>query len=200
MSDRERKAAYETLFPRMLFQVQPCPRIVVLDAVQATAVDFFTRTEVWRETLAETLFQGSRHLDLEPDRETAIARVADVFLDGTTLNSGSDYTVRASGRGAHLELLFDADRDRTVYACCVLRPTRTAINLPEILLEEWGEALAHGALVRIKSMSGPNVGWTDPQAAQWNLQLYEEDLSRARVRAIRRRTGRLLLGRNEEDA
>ena len=72
----ERMASYDVIIPRVLMQVQPCPQFVVLDAVQQVAVDFFTRTEVWTDTMAETLFRGSRVVELTafmrsgPDRES----------------------------------------------------------------------------------------------------------------------------------
>lgn len=69
------------------------------------------------------------------------------------------------------------------------RPARTAAQIPEALLEEWGDTLVFGSLAKIKSMSGPRVGWSDPQAAQMNLSLYEQGVAQARIRGARRGDG-----------
>ena len=81
----ERMASYDVIIPRVLMQVQPCPQFVVLDAVQQVAVDFFTRTEVWTDTMAETLFRGSRVVELTADRGVVVSRVLHLLLDGVRL-------------------------------------------------------------------------------------------------------------------
>ena len=174
----ERMASYDVIIPRVLMQVQPCPQFVVLDAVQQVAVDFFTRTEVWTDTMAETLFRGSRVVELTADRGVVVSRVLHLLLDGVRLEGGSDF---------HAE--------RAVYAYCAFRPARTAAQVPEALLEEWGDTLVFGSLAKIKSMSGPRVGWSDPQAAQMNLSLYEQGVAQARIRGARRGDGRRLTAR-----
>lgn len=192
----ERMGSYDVIIPRVLMQVQPCPQFVVLDAVQQAAVDFFTRTEVWTDTMAETLFRGSRVMELTADRGVVVSRVLHLLLDGVRLEGGSDFHAERAGSG--ITVLFHAaheDADHTVYACCAFRPARTAAQVPEALLEEWGDTLVFGSLAKIKSMSGPRVGWSDPQAAQMNLSLYEQGVAQARIRGARRWDGRRLTAR-----
>ena len=139
----ERMASYDVIIPRVLMQVQPCPQFVVLDAVQQVAVDFFTRTEVWTDTMAETLFRGSRVVELTADRGVVVSRVLHLLLDGVRLEGGSDFHAERAGSG--ITVLFHAaheDADHTVYAYCAFRPARTAAQVPEALLEEWGDTLA----------------------------------------------------------
>ena len=95
----ERMASYDVIIPRVLMQVQPCPQFVVLDAVQQVAVDFFTRTEVWTDTMAETLFRGSRVVELMTDRGVVVSRVLHLLLDGVRLEGGSDFHAERAGSG-----------------------------------------------------------------------------------------------------
>lgn len=192
----ERMASYDVIIPRVLMQVQPCPQFVVLDAVQQVAVDFFTRAEVWTDTVTETLFRGSRGVELTADRGVVVSRILRVLLDGARLEGGSDFHAERAGSG--ITLFFHAaheDADHAVRASCALRPSRTAAQVPEALLEEWGDVLVFGALAKIKSMSGPRVGWSDPQAAGMNLSLYEQGVAQARIRGARRGDGRRLTAR-----
>ena len=153
----ERMASYDVIIPRVLMQVQPCPQFVVLDAVQQVAVDFFTRTEVWTGTMAETLFRGSRVVELTADRGVVVSRVLHLLLDGVRLEGGSDFHAERAGSG--ITVLFHAaheDADHTVYAYCAFRPARTAAQVPEALLEEWGDTLVFGSLA---TFVGASITW-----------------------------------------
>lgn len=189
-------ASYDTIIPRVLMQVQPCPQFVVLDAVQHVSVDFFTRTEVWMQTFAETLYRGTSTVDITADRGAVVSRIIELMLDGARLEERADFNTENAGKGVCI--IFRApcmDGDHTLYANCSLHPEKTATQAPEALLKEWGDTLVFGALAKIKSMSGPRVGWSDPQAAQMNLSLYEQGVAQARIKVAgyggwRRLTGR----------
>ena len=67
-----------------------------------------------------------------------------------------------------------------------LCPSRLSERLPEQLIEAWGDVLAYGAQARLKAMSGQHVAWTDAAGAQVALELYNEGVARARIRAMSR--------------
>lgn len=187
-----RMLSYETLTRRAVPFVQPCPAVVVLDAVQMVAVDFFRRTEAWRATFAETLFRGDRLVELAPEREASVCRLLELTLDGLPLVDGEDFRAEQAGAGLCVAFRNPADSDRAVRARCVLAPRRLSERAPEVFLEEYGDTLLFGVLAKIKSMSGRHVGWSDPQAAQMNLSLYEQGVAQARIRLARRADGRRL--------
>ena len=140
----ERMASYDVIIPRVLMQVQPCPQFVVLDAVQQVAVDFFTRTEVWTDTMAETLFRGSRVVELTADRGVVVSRVLHLLLDGVRLEGGSDFHAERAGSG--ITVLFHAaheDADHTVYAYCAFRPARTAAQVRTVIQQAKVATTAH---------------------------------------------------------
>lgn len=183
---------YESLFPRFMLQIQPCPRVVVLDAVQTVAGDFFTRSGIWREMLVASVFKGDRFADLPMERGTAFVRAVEVRLDGTPLEGGKQFTIQQAGEGATIGFTFEPDQDRTAYVLAVLRPSRTATAIPSGYADEWVDVLVFGTLARLKSMSGQHVGFSDPQGAALNLQLYEDGIARAKVLVARGRDGRKL--------
>ncbi|MEG2004468.1 MAG: hypothetical protein RR014_00375 [Bilophila sp.] len=185
-------STYETLLQRIVPFVQPCMQVIVFDALQQIAVDFFTRTEIWQETLVETLYHGNTFVELSPDKGIALSRIRNLLLDGAQLDGGTDFYVEQAGSGLTIVFPFTMDTDRTVYAACAVRPARTATHIPDVFLEDWGDVLVFGTLAKLKSMSGHNVGWSDPEGAQINLALYEQGVTQARIRVVRRRDGRRL--------
>ncbi|MED5545699.1 MAG: hypothetical protein VYD90_10655 [Pseudomonadota bacterium] len=52
-----------------------------------------------------------------------------------------------------------------------LKPSQDAEVLPAFLLDQWGEAIGHGALARILEL--PNQPYTDPNAAMRHRALFE---------------------------
>lgn len=180
----------------LLFRVAPqlghCPHIVMLDAMQTVGGDFFRRSEIWRETLVAEVYAGEWFAELSAERGTAVVRVLELRLDGVPLEGGRGFTVATAGDNATVEFAAPMDKTRTVYALAALRPARMADYFPDQFADEWGDVLAFGVLAKLKSMSGPYVGWTDPQGAALNLQLYEDGVARAKVQVARGRDSRKL--------
>lgn len=188
-----RMLSYEALARRAVPFVQPCPAVVVLDAVQTVGVDFFRRAEVWQETFVETLFRGDRLLELAPERDASLCRVLELTLDGVPLAEGEDFSAEQAGAALCLAFRSPAAMDRAVHAHCVLAPRRLSERAPEVFLEEHGDTLLFGVFAKLQSMRGGHIGWSDPEAARMNLTLYEQGVAQARIRVARGRGGRRLM-------
>ena len=179
-----RMAELDTLVHHVLPQVLPCPRSMVLDALQATAVDFFTKSGVWVEIWEEVVPAGLLEVELTPPQGTEIARIKHVSIGGQRLEKSAwslDYrTVNLA------EAIGGGCGESLVCIEAVLRPSRRAGSIPQHFMEEWGDMLVQGALARIKSMSGKGIEWTDEQGAALALALYNQGAAGARIRAVRR--------------
>lgn len=179
-----RMISLERLLSRILPQTLPCPRSMALDVLQMTSMDFFRESGAWVENLEEMADPCDTIINPPLPGNAALHNVSQVWLDEHKLNGG-EYSFDSQG-------LVLADAPGRV--CCVrfaatLRPKRTATELPEDLLEEYGDCLAYGAIARLKAMSGNKVEWSDPNGASLNWQLYNEGLDRARKRRFRKRFG-----------
>ena len=174
----------DTLVPRILPQVIPCPRSMVLDALQTLSVDFCTQTGAWQSVIVEPVLTGEPRIPMECGRDAVVANVKAVYLDGNELPK-AQYMVTPYD----LVLRFTPQQNASATIDATIRPKRTAETLPAELLEEWGDILAYGALAKIKAMSGPNISWTDVSGASINLDLYNEGCARARLRVFRHRIG-----------
>ena len=64
-----------------------------------------------------------------------------------------------------------------------LKPTRDSTSVEDVIFEDWVEAIAAGALVRLQM--SPAKPYTLPNAAAINQQIYMAKTNEARQRAIR---------------
>lgn len=181
----ERMEKLDRLLAQVLAQVDGCPASMARDALQFIAADFCRYTGVWQVELVEPVAAGEHQVVLTGIPKGArLGAVLAVRLGGMSLTR-TEYSV-----GVEDIVLHEAPcRDTELAALVTLRPERTTQFLPESIMEEWGDIMAFGALAKLKTMSGANVAWTDPQGAQVNLTLYNEGIGAARTRAYRRRRG-----------
>lgn len=172
------------LVPRVLPQVLPCPRGMVMDALQMIAVEFFKESGAWQATFEESVCSCDDVITLALPRDALVAKVLALYLDGSEVD-GSRF--QASAR--EITLTDVPQKVAPVIVKASLRPTRTATALPDELMEEWGDILSFGAVAKLKSMSGQKIEWSDPNGAATNYQLYLEGVGKAKERALRRRFG-----------
>lgn len=174
----------DALIPRVLPQVLPCPRGMVMDALQMIAVEFFKESGAWQATFEESVCPCDTIITLDLPRDALVAKVLALYLDGSKVD-GSRFQV-----SAREITLRDAPQQQALALVeASLRPVRTATALPDDLVEEWGDILSFGAVAKLKSMSGQKIDWSDPNGATTNYQLYLEGVGRAKERALRRRFG-----------
>ena len=176
----ERMESLDRLLAQVLPQADGCPTSMARDALQFIAADFCKVSGVWAEDVLELVPAGEVRVPIDMPRNARLVSVLGATLDGTSL-SRADFSIGTE----EIVLRNTPCRDVELAARITLRPARFAENLPEYLLEEWGDIIAFGALAKLKTMSGTNVSWTDMQGAQVYLTLYNEGLYAARTRAYR---------------
>lgn len=180
----EKMQGLDVLLPLVMPQVMPCPQSMVMDTLQMLAVDFCKETGVWDATFREELQPCECVIPLPLPKGAVIASVAEFYLDGDKLE-GKSFDV--SLRDVSLHEAREHGGIATIRA--TLRPLRTSSELPEDIVEEYGDILAFGAIAKIKAMSGQYVEWHDPQGMNTYYQLYQEGATRARARKYRKRLG-----------
>lgn len=175
---------YAALLPQILPLVQPCPRSMAVEALRYAGTEFFSRTRLWRQFFTDSLSPGRNELALPDDAELVRVEYAD--FGGVRLILGIDYRLEPPAA-----LLLR--QPKTATDCCSalwvsLKPSRTADGVPDDYAT-WCDALIYGALARLKSMSGHNVGWTDAAGAELHLKLYEAEVQRVRDMVVREQSG-----------
>lgn len=182
------------LLPRILPQVLPCPRSMALDAVQMVAGDFCKETGAWSMVLTENVFAGECRIAVTMPRDAVLVGVLGLYLDGRPLDR-PDYIPSPYD----IVLRFTPQNEAVATIEATVRPARTAITLPAEIMEAWGDVIVHGALARLKAVSGKNIEWTDAQGAAMHNGLYNEGCADARTRIFRRRHGGGTLYANSGD-
>lgn len=182
------------LLPRILPQVLPCPRSMALDAVQMVVADFCKETGAWGMVLTESVFAGESRIAVDMPRDAVLVDVLGLYLDGRCLDR-ADYVPSPYD----IVLRFTPQNNAVATIEATARPARTATTLPAEIMEAWGDVLAHGALARLKSMSGAQIEWTDAQGAAMHNDLYNEGCAEARTRIFRGRHGGGTLYANSGD-
>ena len=163
-----RRDKYASLFPQILPLVQPCPRHLATEALRYAGVDFFERTNLWKQRFVNDITPG--HNELALPSESELAQVELLQVGGVRLVLGMDYEL-ASPSSLNVRIPCSA-RGTDSLLWVSLKPSRLASGVPEELMAQSGDALVYGALAKIKSLSGNSVAWTDPSGAELNLKLY----------------------------
>lgn len=74
------------------------------------------------------------------------------------------------------------DHPGGLFVKLALKPSRTAAQCPDFLLEEWGEEIAAGARQRLRLL--PGKAWTDPAMAAVDRADFRAGMARAKARVL----------------
>lgn len=158
--------------------VIPCMRSIVLDALQSTAVEFFSQTGIWNDEIDDILPAGACEIEVMPPSGAELLEVRSISVcNGAPI---SEDLWRLQYRTVKFETI-NAANDLCVRLDVSLRPSRYAEKIPARFVEEWGDALTQGALARLKSMSGVKIEWTDREGAAIAQSLYDQGMAQARA-------------------
>jgi len=181
---------------RVLPDVPGCPEPVIESSLQRAAVRFFRDSWVWREVLPGiTLVSGQSTYTPSVPTDSRLERVLRAQYGNIPLDHAPhEDLILTNDTGAPVAIAMDysndlvlyptpddsANKGVTVYGHLV--PLRDATTVPDRLGEEWEDALV--AYAKTDILDTPQKPWTDPRAAQYQRQLYQRELARAKVEAI----------------
>lgn len=193
--------------------VPGCPEPAAFQALRDAAIAFCEDAHVLQIYLDPiTTVEGGRRYDLDLPTDTALARVLAawhcraplVLLPGREahwVDAETDDATGAPVRGtpSHAYLL----DTQTIYVYpppaaqatgaltlkVALKPTRTASQVDDALLDDWAEPIVHGAAARLAAT--PGVSYSSGDMVAFCAAQYAMGLSRARLEA---RKGRIAGG------
>ena len=190
-------------FSRVLPHVLGCPEPTAEQAVLDAAIDFCERTLVVQHDLAPvSLVRGRADYALTPPVSTEVAQVMSAWINGNRLHpvarkhygQKSSYEgipasfvslVRAETAGLQLLPTPNEDLADALVVRVALRPTRSAVELPDVLLNEWADAVVAGALYRLHDV--PAQPYTNEAKALSYMQRFYLHCTRAKAEANRGR-------------
>ena len=201
-------ATYNDLLPDILPEVPGCPSTIAIQKLRDTVRHFCkeswyvvkpfqpitllpynglapdTYTYPVTTNDQEQVIGVSRLLYLGRELSSASENMLDSYQQGWRQQTGNQpRTFLVEGQNkVRLVPASDETQAIAVTGQAVVMPSFTATEFDDTLLT-FADALSAGALARLQKMS--NKEWSNMQAAQLNMQLYQDGLSLAKLEAMR---------------
>lgn len=191
-------AILSSLLPRIFDEMPAVPEVLALRALSDAVKEFCSRTHAWQARIPSiNLRPGTKVYGLYPDEGLAIVAMKEVRLDGAPLRAVAPDTVarhalQQAGRpGAYIQISPSAfelvrppvDAARlTVTAAMTLTLGATSVEIPDSLLDEYGEAIACGAKMRLVKMA--SQPWFAPDAALAYAPIFYAAVNTAKARSM----------------
>lgn len=190
-------ARLETLQNRVLDELPSVPLALALRALSDAAKEFFTRTHAWQDYLAATqVREGEPLVELALDQGTQLVSIKSVWLADRRLLPQpvelQDLRTHKLSPGVPIAFTQTSPATITLHrtppedavlvvrAALTLALGHTTLNLPDDLIDEHGEALAHGAKMRLQRQS--NQPWEDRVSSQTHAALFYAHVTQTKVR------------------
>ncbi len=154
-------------------QVPGCPKPLIKIELLRTAILFCTDSWIWQVDAEKEVLASADEITLSVESLSEITG-CQISLDGTAVN---EYT----RSGVTVTLDNAVTVDTTFDTTSFLKPTRAATALPDILYNNWFDAIEAGTKARLMAMPGKK--WTDPNMSKMNQRIYLSGLSQAKIKA-----------------
>lgn len=195
-------ATFESLLPDVLPSVYGCSDPVAINAIRSAAIDFCVKSKAYQQELDPvTTVANIFEYDLEPPRNAAVEKILWVTYDGQKLEPISTglleqrvpdwrdktqagipkYFVQQSNSIFFLAPIPAVTKVESVILRAVLKPTQTATEIADEVVDNHKDAIVNGALFRL--LRTPAQDWTDYAAAQMYAALYSEGVREAEDKA-----------------
>lgn len=153
--------------------VPGCSDPWITRAVLDSAIRFCTASRIWQQKTTHTVLVGEDTISLTLPAESALE---DVKVS-ESWRGRADYTL--SGTTITFDDVFSTQTDITVTS--FLKPSRDAVDLPDILHNDWFEGVFAGAIADLMLMSGKP--WSNPAMASVNQTRYLYSVGQAALKS-----------------
>jgi hypothetical protein len=176
-------ATYADFLPEVRIEVSDAPKQVMLTAIVWACRELCNQSLVWRHMSDSTLlFEGAEEMDIDDiPAHSEISRLIACTVDGQKLVLGRDASVSLDG--LTVQLAAPTSRQCTGQVTVALRPTRQAAELPDWIVSNYSDTVAHGALYRLQT--NPTKTWGNPQSASFHYAQFCSGVARAKIDTVR---------------
>lgn len=196
--------ALSVFTPELVLQLPGCPDPVVEYHLLRVARDFCTRTSCWRDTFPtitaqdDTLTYFLDTSESKTEMVRALSLTVNDVLQWAAMDPPEDqeqpqypaerppFSINSDGDQITLEEQPDGD----IVVSGSMRPSLAATTLPDLLLNEYLEAIRAGTLARLQVI--PGKPWTNAQLGMFNAGEYQRLCNSAANRAATGNTRRPL--------
>jgi hypothetical protein len=186
----------ETFSPMVRGRLPDCPEVVMADGVRDACIEFCKRTRLLTEDITLDVVAGERTVELYPDSDVAwevlkVWRPAGEVLTATNRQDLADsgYDIDSgTPRWYYLEgdrlLVLGAypAAAETLNARVTVRPQDSATRVPEVLWQDYRQAICAGARAWVRRHYGEwvNAQLEDEDRGVFELGIHQANLRRAR--------------------
>ena len=158
--------------------IRMAPAVVMENAVLSAAIEFCSRAPVWLVENTQIYIPAGFQTGRAPRvaAQSVIDHYIEIRRDGGVLRPGVSYDVLPD---RNIKLTSELEEDVILTAIVALKPTRDATQLPDILFNQYYEAITHGARARLLAQT--NQEWGDPQASDYHRRIFEGEVGQFRV-------------------
>lgn len=184
----------DDVLPYVLPHTPGCAEPSALQAIRLAAIEFFSESLLWKLDLSpmSTVASQAAYTYVAPT-DAAVARLDSLKLAGADIDvvtpaAGRDLIARGTGDTFAYGTLagfvlnpVPAQAGIEIIPYCSLTPSLSAATLPDALVTTYIEALAAGAIARLKQHKDKT--YTDPAGAVAYLGTFDAGISKARSEA-----------------
>lgn len=165
----------ERFVDRLTPYLPGCPIAVIKAEVLKTAISFCRNTWIWKVTAEKTISADETEIVFTPPTGS---RIVGMNLTDDQERDVTAYTWDGSTATMDSAVSTDTTLNTTIY----LVPTHTATSLPDLLFDEWSEAIESGTKRTLFMMA--NMSWSNPQmvAVEQTHYLHQEGEAKRKVR------------------
>ena len=199
-------ASYESFFPNVLPEVPGAAEVVVVNAIRNAAIEFCEKSLILtRDHDPVDVQTGVVDYDLSPPSGYVVVKVMRAWLENSPLTPlapdvvrdasvynrlFSSYQSQASTPNAFLQKeertvsvwpVPDKDYPSGLTMRVALKPSRASETIDNVILEDYAEAIASGALSRLMMSAGKP--YTNVEMAAVHKGLFQQAINLARQRA-----------------
>lgn len=199
-------ATYEDFFPNILPEVPGVAEVVAANAVRNAVIEFCEKSLILqRDHDPITIKKNIVDYDLEPPTGYIVVKVMKAWLENNELTALAPDFVREASVYNRLFSSYEANTDRpraylqkdersiSVWGVpdqnypsgltlrVALKPTRASESVESVILEDYAETIASGALYRLMMSAGKP--YTNAELAAVHKGLFQQGINVARQRA-----------------
>ncbi len=196
---------WKSFYPYILPHIDGCPSLLVEQALRSSAIEFCEKTLIWRQpAIGVTVYADEPCYSFGAPEGARVIQATEVYINGMKLIQTSlhDLTVlepewraRESTLPTHyfmndaqsIQLVGKPTEDipESLDIYVALKPSRDSNICPEFLLEDWGEVIAAGAILRLMQMAKKT--WSDTTTVANYLRTFKVGITTARHKTIKSR-------------
>lgn len=170
----------DAFFPLVQPRVLTCPPPTMEQAIREAGTKLCRHTRCVREVYHMAIDGGGeQHVDLPVSPDMQVFRIEGAWVDGARLEPRQFHEIAGHAdapgaffqRGPH-EVIINVPDSCRVKISAFLEPEPNADTLPRVLYDDFRDAVADGALVRLMTMQG--TAWFNPQLAAYHDVRFRE--------------------------